>query len=379
MIPRGDVTHPTVGGRRKNKELDLIAQADLAERRAIEEQDARTRAGYPLAALAAERQAVADLRAALTTAVCAVLELCRPKQAPGTRGTRADGGSTGDDGSQSLGIPGGRTWRDRRAEITRGPPSTLVQMVCSGQDASVRCATSVYRLSTGVAVRSSTAAAGSRTGEQRNRVAGGHRQASSPQSQPLLQPAAASSETELRPSRFREAATTVAEAGRMARTLLRGFLDTGPSGGNARETSNRRSHPSRSPSAAPPPSRPPTNPWEALLAARAAAADVRSFSAEVCKVAVGARDDGAKARNVSGMPWAFGVAGSGGGSVEDGSGGANLDRKMAKAGLEMDTTATTRVVNALRADALWAESLPAFVSRTLETHAGDLGQQMLLR
>lgn len=372
----------------KTKGFDLIAQADLAERRARDKEEARLRAGYPLAALAMERKAVADLREALVKAVCAVLELCQHPQQQPDPPTATVGG----DGSRMTGgLPVGNAWGqgDPRANATRGPPSTLVQMVCSGEDANVRCATSEYMLSTGTAAsRCSTAvgygssALGGKASHDRRKISNAGTESK------VLQPPAASSREEAGPgpgrSRLREISKTVAESGTMARTILSGLIATGAQGSGAGRgvSSTDVSPPAIVPSSVivtlPVVVPPPTNPREALSVARATSAEVRSFLNEI-KVNVGAEGEasvgqsppfGAPGGHGSGTPWMAQAATSKQGAPTDDNG---------RGAEEVDTTASTRIANALQGDILWAESLPTFVRKAMEAQEGDFGQQVALK
>lgn len=365
-----------------NKGLDLIAQADLNERRAREKEEARLRAGYPLAALAMERQAVADLRAALIKGVCAVLELCQQQQQPQPPTATGDG----DRSSVAGGLPEGNArWEgDPRANTTRGPPSTLVQMVCSGEDANVRCATSEYRLSTGTAAsRCSTAVGygssvlGGKAGEDRRNISNASTKSTVAARGQDFQPQPSSSRKGAEPgpsrSRLQEMAQTVAESGTMARTILSGLCTTG-----AQEKDTVRGFSSSTDSPSPATVPPPTNPREALSVARAATADVRYFSNEI-KVDVSAEGEtaagqntpfGAPGGNGSGISWRAQTAAPKEGAPTDNNGGGAE---------EVDTTASTKIANALRGDILWAESLPAFVRMAMEAQEGDFGQQVALK
>lgn len=385
--------------RRDNKGVDLIAQADAVERRAKEAEEARLRAGYPLAALAAERRAVADLRGELTTSVCAVLELCRPQLA--SKGNRDSVASLGSGSETSVGVDGlsfnvsdeASLRGDARAGIARGPPSTLVQMVCSGDDANVRCATAGYRLSKGVAGQGNRATTTTGRTDKRNNEADARRQIpsshrTSPTAAMVTTASATVSENE--PSRFQEAAANVAHAGSLARNILRGLLDTTPTSQSSNEEKSdehaddleARCEPPISPAAQLPYL--PANSEEALAAARVAAAGIQSFSTDICNVAVSdAPGDGdTEVRAARTVAWASGAGGGGVGHVgsdhgkeEKLAGAANGGKEVP----EVDTTATIRVVKALQEDALWAGSLPAFVRDSLEAQAEELGQQLALK
>lgn len=104
--------------------------------------------------------------------------------------------------------------------------------------------------------------------------------------------------------------------------------------------------------------------------------DTRAFSDDV-KVSVS--DEQQSHHVTEGRPAAhtqsaaFG-AGSGGDSSGSG-GGSSGDQKE----LEMDTAATTRVVNALRGDAVLVKSLPGFVREALEALVGGVDQQLALK
>ena len=381
--------------------MDLIAQADSAAVRAEEEEQARIHAGYPLGALAEERQAVAALREALTSAVASVLEICQKKAGPGRAGVGS--GSQIEGGFPGMGGPeeGGTRRGPQRTGVTRGPPSALVKVLCSGEDADVRCSgASEYKLSKGVAGRCSSASAGSRTENQRNQNnlrQGQPTAAFSPP--PPLRPSAAVAGPETLPGshplRLRDAAVAVAESGTMARTILQGLLDSdaaGASGGQ--KTAQPCKQRSSSPSPAPgptlaPPALAPRNPQEALSAARAAATDTIAFLNET-KISVEQQKSygDTEARTAGGhTPWAFGssIGGGSGSSGRRGSsdivggpismGGSTGDQR----GPEVDTTATTRVVTALRGDAALVKSLPAFVREALEALVGSVDQQLALK
>lgn len=377
----------------------MIAQADAADRRAKEAEEARLRTGYPLAALAAERRAVADLRGALTTSVCAVLELCQPKiTSTGNRASDAYGGSgsekaAGVDGLSFNFSDGDSPRGGPHVGIVRGPPSTLVQMVCSGDEANVRCATAGYRLSKGVASRSNraTTTAG-KTNEHSNEPVGRRQRPSSHRTPPTVAMSATASAvvSESESSKFQEAAANVAHAGSLARNILRGLLDTtSTSHSSTGETSDEHTddfetqcEPPISPVVQPP--RLPANTEDALSAARVAAAGVRSFSTDICTIAVDdpPGDGGAEVGGARTVAWASG-AGTGGVGVVGSDHGREDTLAVAADGgnavPEVDTTATARVVKALQEDALWAGSLPAFVRDTLEAQAERLGQQVALK
>lgn len=366
----------------KNKGLDLIAQADLAERLAREKEEARLRAGYPLAALAMERKAVADLRAALIKVVCAVLELCQQEQQQQPQPDPPNGDS--EKLSLTDGAPEGHAWweGDSRANATRGPPSTLVQMVCSGEDANVRCATSDYALSTGTAAsRCSTAVGygssvvGSKAAQDRRTISNASVKSKVVARGRDLHPPPSSSrepaESGPHRSRLQEISKTVAESGTMARTILSGLLTTGNQGGDGGGRGFSSSIDLPPPAFVPPP----TNPREALLVARATTADIRSFLNEI-KI-----DLRVKGGTTAGQMPPFGAAGDNsngtclrartvdGAPANDKGGGAET----------VDTTASTRIANALRRDILWAESLPTFVRKAMEAQEGDFGQQVALK
>lgn len=371
ITPECEVVQPSVGSWRSKKGLDLIAEADMAERRAKNDEEAMRRAGYPLEALAAERQAIADLRGTLTKAVCDILEICSPK--PGEEVQRDEGDRL------PLEEPKANTWRASRVGMTRGPVSTLVQMVCSGEEANVRCATAEYRLCTGVASRNSC-------GDKANKASGRHERPTSPSptfTSPALPPAAEiGTETDRNSSRFREAATSVAQAGHTARKILRGFLDTDSSSG-ACATGESASDPSTSLSPALAHHAPPKSPRAALAAARVASAGVRVFSDQICKVGADVQSDGGEVTADGKLQWAV-FAGDGGrngfgsaGTPEKNAGGcASIARPE---GGEVDTTSTAAVVEALRADVMWTEVLPSFVRMALEAQAERLGHQASLK
>eukprot|EP00752_Nemacystus_decipiens_P003048 g2825.t1 len=395
----------------KNK-FDLIAQADIAQRQAQEKEAARLRAGYPLAALAMERRAVADLRAALVKTVCAILELCQYQQhQPDPQTETTDGEGSPMMGGQSMGNASADC--DPRTHSTRGPPSTLVQMVCSGDDANVRCATSEYMLSTGTAAsRCSTAVGygssvlGGKASQDRRNISNASTESKVAASGRGLQPSPSSSGEEAKPgshrSKFREISKTVAESGTMARTILSGWVAAGtPESGTTQGSGPGRkaalSTNVPSPKTVPPPTNPreapsvnrathaepvivppPTNPREALSIARATSAEVRSFLDEI------EVDVGAEGGTPAGQTPPFGIPGDDGYDAswraqatapkrgvptDDNAGGAD----------EVDTTASTRVANALHGDILWAESLPTFVRKAMEAQEGGYGQQVALK
>lgn len=347
--------------------------------------------------------------------MCVVLELCQHPPEPPAPAAAAPASSAGEEASPTTGGP---SWweRDPRAKAARGPPSTLVQMVCSGEDAGVRCATSEYKLSTGMAAASrcstavcycggglsnvimddgrsngDTAAASSHN--DKPGAASGQRFEPPPllvvpQPQPQQTPLEAGATTETREtsgsstssgprSKFGEMATTVAESGTMARAILSGF--TKPQ----RKPKGELLVP---PTEEPPVFQgPPTNPREALSAARAATAGVRSFSAGI-KVDVGGRGNGGTEAEAGRMPWASG-GGAGGGSSDSGS-GWGAQTAVATGGAStgggggagvVDTSASARIVTALREDTLWAESLPDFIRKTMEAQKGGFGRQVALK
>ena len=378
----------------KNKGFDLIAQADLAERRAREKEEARLRAGYPLAALAMERKAVADLRIALVKAVCAVLELCQHQhQQPDPQTATGDGSGS----SAAGGLPAGSAWGedDPRVNATRGPSSALVQMVCSGEDANVRCATSEYMLSTGTAASRCSTAVGygssvlvGKASHDRRNISNATTKGKVAASGRNLEPPPSSTRVNAEPgpgrTRLQEISKTVAESSTMARTILSGLSAKGGQEGRARcEVSSSTDIPSPafgrevssaidvSPPAIVPP---PTNPREALLVARATSAEVGSFLHEV-KVNVGAEGEAS-----ADQPPPFGSPGGHGGGTRwrAQTQGAPTDGN-ARGAEEVDTTASTKIANALQGDILWAESLPTFVRKAMEAQEGDFGQQVALK
>ena len=348
----------------KYKGLDLIAQADLAERRAREKEEARLRLGYPLAALAKERQAVADLRVALTKAVCAVLELCQQQQQQPEPPTSA---KDGDESPLTGGFQKGGTWREGNPgpNATRGPPSTLVQMVCSGEDANVRCATSEYRLRTGTAAASRCSTAVSFNSSNCNAITESRSTADNRGLEPPHPTAQQSPPEKVGPSpsrsRLQGIAQTVAESGTMARTITSGLMPTSVKA----ETPGVLAAGSL------------TNPREALSAARAAVADVRSFSNDI-KVDVGKTDQG---------PPSDTTGGGGGDTAGDacwkaqtlGPAKVPTCRENHAETEEVDTTASTRIVNALRGDISWAKSLPEYIRKAMEAQQGQFGEQVALK
>ena len=245
----------------------------------------------------------------------------------------------------------------------------------------MRCGASEYKLSKGVAGRCSSATAGSRTADQRNKGNNSQRQAlSTPTaSSPPLLPAEAAPETISGPyhsSRFREAAVAVAQSGTMAQTILQGLLDFDATGsGGGQKTAQSCAQPS-----SPPPSSvlesplPPANPQEALSAARAAITDTRAFSDEI-KVTIEQHSRGAEARpaRISGSRRESSDTVSG---AMTSVGGPTADDQR---GPETDTTATTRVVSALRGDAVLVRSLPSFVREALQALVGGVDQQLALK
>lgn len=380
--PHNKVVQPRGGDLRRNKGLDLIAQADLAERRAREQEQERLHAGYPLEALAAERKAIADLHSALTKTLCVILEVCRSKPILRTGAAEVDKMTVEGEGSLKLVIPEGSVWRAPSAGVKRGPPSTLVQMVCSGVDADVRCSTSEYRLSTGVPSRSTAVAADSRTSNQCSKVTDRDRQPSSSKSIQSFpsQPEITDTGVEPCPSKFREAVTNIAQAGTEARLILRSFMDISANGGGATKTDEFKSKRPLLPSPELPPMHPEVHPGDSLSAARVAAADIDSFSAEICKVSVDTGGDLAEARVGGGVPWTCGATDIG--RISD---GRNWNRTATTgtisttASPEVDTTATTKIVDALRMDVLLVESLPAAVRKALEAQVGRFDEQFSLK
>ncbi|CAM9204182.1 unnamed protein product [Ascophyllum nodosum] len=130
------------------------------------------------------------------------------------------------------------------------------------------------------------------------------------------------------------------------------------------------------------PSLPPADPRKALVAARAAASTIPFFSADVCNIDVSARGDRVSARVDDGKPLSDcstdankvlscsnGIIGGASSHViaEGFAGGNNTQ--------DVDTTATAKIVHALRTDSLWARVLPSFVRKTLKMQAGQVGQQ----
>ena len=194
-------------------------------------------------------------------------------------------------------------------------------------------------------------------------------------------PSSLEREAELGPhrSRFQEISKVVAESGTMARTILSGLMTTGTRGNGATQGSGAaRGVPASTgvPSTATVP--PPTNPREALSVARATSAEVRSFLNEI-KVDVGAEGKisagqippfGTLGDNDSGTSWGAQMTAPKRGAPADTNGGGAE---------EVDTTASTRIANALQGDILWAESLPLFVRKAMEAQEGDFGQRIALK
>lgn len=343
---------------RPRKPVDIIRQAEEAERRAKQREEARLKAGYPLAALAAERRAIADLREALTKAVCAVLELCRTTaetSAEGSTATQGGGKYTHSDGCDlsPYGQPGSLSQTPKTAaNDARGPPGMLVQMVCSGDDATVHCATTEYRLQKGVA----------QTGSQgcyNPEVSNGHG------FDPIDRGGSVMT------------ATTEATAGGGAGGASQLWGPQPTSGQHTKGVDEDSRQPQRDSPHVPLPSKfkPPTNIQEALAAAHHAASAVQTFTDSICAIDVGRGGDGSGfeahgAQSASVYPWeTAGVTGDGRGGMLE----------MPEENPRVDTTATTKVVDALQADASWVRSLSTFVRGKLEAEVAEVGQQMLLK
>ena len=169
----------------------------------------------------------------------------------------------------------------------------------------------------------------------------------------------------------------VAQSGTMARTILQGLLDSDATVSDGDGDGQKKAAQScTQPSSPPPPSPtlaaplPPANPQEALSAARAAITDARAFSDEIKVGVVDEQSHVTEGRPAAHTPSA--EFGTGGGSSGGGSSG---DQR----GLGIDTTATTRVVNALQGDAVLVKSLPGFVREALEALVGGVDQQLALK
>lgn len=305
-------------------------------------EEAHRNAGYPLAALSAERRAIANLRQAFTKAVCAVLELCCPRTDSQLEGLTDHGGKTVDsvdDFSQNP-LCGPSHVATLNA---RGPPGMLVQMVCSGDDASVRCATTEYRLQKGA-------------GQTRRHGGINHVKVSSSHgfdvdyggsSVPAVAQATTVACTDANPNSKREQ-------------------------GADQSPDESQSHLLRVPVLLP--AKPPTEVREALSIARDAAAEVQSFVDSICSINI---DEGGGGIDVEASDLQ---------SVRNSSGnsGGLLTGEKRKAGLPkgnpwIDTTATTRIVDTLRADTSCAQSLPTFVRNKLKGEAAGFGNQTLLK
>lgn len=332
---------------RRKKHVDLIAHAEEAELRAKKEEEARINAGYPLAALSAERRAVADLRRAFTKAVCAVLELCCPRADTQLECSTDHGGKEVDNVdvfSQSH-----RCGPSHVATLNaRGPAGMLVQMVCSGDDASVRCATTQYRLQKGVGQ------ADRHGGTNHGKVGSGHG---------------------FDVDHVGSFGATLAPA-TVGGTLRDELLDATPNSGQE-QGDDHWPHESQSDLLRMPVSllpKPPTNVEEALAIARDAATEVQSFADNICSINVGGGRGGSGVA-VSGVQSVHWSPGNSGGllSGEEGTVGLSEGRRR------VDTTATARIVDALRADASWAQSLSTFMRNKLEGQAAGFGNQMSLK
>lgn len=164
----------------------------------------------------------------------------------------------------------------------------------------------------------------------------------------------------------------------MARTILQGLLDSDATvsdddGDGQNKTTQSCAQPCSPPPLPPTSAAPllPANPQEALSAARAAVTDARAFSDEIKVSVIDEQSHVTDGRPAAHTPSA--AFGTGGGSSGGGSSGGD------QRGLGIDTTATTRVVNALRGDAVLVKSLPGFVREALEVLVGGVDQQLALK
>lgn len=342
------------------KSLDMFAEVDLAERRAQEEREARLQTGYRLKALAAERKAISDLRIALTKAICTILELCRPI---------AEVSALADERSKEVEYG----WSERpAADHSRfpphggatGPPSALVQMVYSGEHANVRCSGDAYKLCTGLVARIPN------SDHHHNFVEHCRSLPTSSSSKSSLRKPAPQKGAGItkRPSghscKVKQAATAVAEAGTVARTILDGFLLEDIS-----DCAQQAGEPQPNPPPAPSP--PPADLWEAISAARLAVDSVPRFYADVCNLDWDAQDDRAIARNGDIMQEDLLADDEYLGNI---GGDTGRSSRVIAVGQDVETSATGKVVNALQGDTLWVQALPSFVRKTLEAQANRIGQ-----
>lgn len=343
--------------------LDLFAEADLAERRAQENREARLQTGYPLKALAAERKAISDLRIALTKAICTILELCRPI----AEASALANGRSKEVEDEPSGRSAGNHSRFPPHGGATGPPSALVQMVYSGEDANVRCSGDAYKLCTGLVTRVPNS---DHHHNNNNNNSAEHCRSSSTSSlsKPSLTKLAhqkgegITKGTSEQPSKFQQASTAVADAGTMARTILdslssEDISDCAPQAGESQSN--------------PPPehSPPPTDLREAISAARLAVDAVPRFYADVCNLGGDAWDDRAIARNGDNTQGDL-LAVAEYSSIIDSS-----TRVIAVGQCnDVETSATTKVVNALQADTLWVQALPSFMRKKLEAQANRTSQ-----
>lgn len=341
------------------RKVDIIARAEEVERRVQKEESARAQAGYPLQALLVERRAVVELRGALATAVCALLELCRPNansgavvSEPTSSAAGTEGGGRGDGGTGAL---RDTSWRCQSAEDARGPASMLVQMVCSGDNASVRCATTAYRLSTG---------SGGGRGSKPIGTHDHHRDGTPnpPTSgEPSCADAAATFNTQVVNTQVDGPLTN------NGTLLTTGILNPSPT--TPRASNEKESHDEvrlRLPSVSVPSARSPhSNVEQALRAARAAYTSIESFATEICLI--GGDRIGGGIEGEIGAELATSL------TFNDGAGSGTWDNTTTRAHGKMtsptdgvDTTATAKMVDALRLDASWVASLPTFVYNKLE-------------
>lgn len=343
------------------KILDLFAEADLAERRAQEESKARLQTGYPLKALAAERKAISDLRIALTKAICTILELCRPiaevSALANGRSKEVEDAWSGRSVANHSRFPpphGGAT----------GSPSALVQMVYNGEDANVRCSGNAYKLCTGLVARVPNS-------DHHNNSVEHCRSSSTPSlSKPSLTKLAhqkgegVTNGPSEHPSKLKQASTAVADAGTMARTILDGLSPEDISDCTQQAGESQLNPP-------PAPSPPPADLMEAISAARLAVDAVPRFYTDVCNLDGDTWDDRAIARKgdtIQGELLARGEY-----SSNIGCNTRNSSRVIA-VGQDVETSATTKVVNALQVDTLWVQALPSFVRKTFEAQANRISQ-----
>lgn len=317
--------------------LNKSTRADATNLRNQRDNVANLKAGYPLAALSIERRAIAELRNVLASVVCDVLELCQVQATEDERTANAAALHAGEDQSR------GSDTSHSRAERERGPSNVLVQMVCSGNDARVCCATTAYRLSNGIPGR-------------------GRRNASGRTSMGPADDRGDKSEKGQQPD------TSPAKTHPTSR-----MLDTYPSL-KPRLPSEKSDvvldmSPESIMSASPPLL--PDNAEEALLAGRVSAAATLSFADQICPPGGYPPDEEAKAPESMArlMP---GVGRTGFARDTTLPGPFSLTQVI-------DTSSTTKVVDALRMDASRAMSLSKFVQKKLAAEAAGRGKQMVLK